>query len=48
MKKILIKIRKRRDERFLRRLERVLNENVIDATMRISGFVEAGAPVIKV
>lgn len=36
MKHLIELIRKRRDERFLRRLERVLNENVLDCLVRTS------------
>lgn len=42
MKHLIELIRKRRDERFLRRLERVLNENVLDASINVRGVVESG------
>lgn len=39
MKKIIETIRKRRDKRFLRRLERVLNENILEADILFRGNV---------
>ena len=42
MKHLIELIRKRRDERFLRRLERVLNENVLDVSIKIRGNVDVG------
>ena len=42
MKHLIELIRKRRDRKFLRRLERVLNENVLDASIKVNGFFEAG------
>ena len=39
MKRLIELIRKRRDRRFLRRLERVLNENALDVVVKAKMFV---------
>lgn len=45
MKKLVEKLRKRRDRRFLRRLERVLNKNMLDCPVRTSRGMTANVPV---
>ena len=46
MKKLIEEIKKRRDERFLRRLERVMRENTIDASLNLTGECLVGCPKV--
>lgn len=46
MKKLIEEIKKRRDERFLRRLERVMRENTLDVTLKVTGEIWSGCPKV--